>query len=100
MTEAKQTKQRRKVKGLLWVILILFVTGIGMWVSTIIYANRVAGSARDDANRAIRESEKTHCIVYDLVHEGQQQAPPTTPQGKRFAEAVNDIRTKLRCDEK
>lgn len=86
-------------KGAAYGLLVLFVTVVGMFIISIVFAGKAAESAREDADRAIRESEKTHCIVYDFVHEGQIAAPPATPQGQKFAEAVNKIRTALRCDE-
>lgn len=91
---------RKQYHRYIYSLAILFITCIALFVFSIIWADRAADSARDDANRAVRESEKTHCIVYDLIHEGQLQAPPTTPQGKQFAEAVNQIRARLKCEEK
>jgi uncharacterized protein (UPF0333 family) len=88
------------MRRLLWLVLVVTLTGIGMFVSAIVYANRVANSAKNDANRAIRESEKTQCIVYNIIHKAQKEAPPTTPSGKEFAEAVEQIRARFKCEEK
>lgn len=80
-------------KRLLWAVLIAFAANLGLTLASILIA-------RSTVDTSIRENEKTHCIVYDLIHRSQQEAPPTTPQAKEFAQAVTEIRHRLRCEEK
>lgn len=75
-------------KRLLWAMLVSFVLSIGISASAILYADR-----------AVKRSEQTHCIVYNLIHRGQLAEPPTTDAGKEFAEVVQAIRQRFDCKE-
>lgn len=88
------------LRRLIWAWLLCFVTAIAMGAIAIIYADRAAESARQDANRSVRETQQVMCLAFDLIHEGQLREPPTTEAGKSFAKVVDDIRNKFKCEEK
>ena len=84
---------------LIWTWLLSYVASIGLAIAALVYAGLAAQSAREDANRAIRENEKTQCIAYNIIHEQQQGTQPTTQGAKDFRDAVEQIRTRFKCEE-
>lgn len=88
------------MRKLIWANLIAFIASIGMGGAALWYAGAAAQSAREDAERAIRENERTNCIAYDIIHAQQENTEPTSQGAKDFREAVDQIRKRFRCEEK
>lgn len=86
-----------KPRQLIYAVGVLFITVIIMFVSAIIYANRVADSAREGANRAIVETQQALCVLINDIYQGQQQEPPQAESGKEFAERISSLRQRFDC---
>lgn len=69
-----------------------------------VYADRAADQAREDAKAALieslRENERTQCIAYNIIHAQQQNTEPQSQAARDFYEAVDEIRTRFKCDQK
>lgn len=91
---------RKQYKKYIYSLAVLFVTSIVLFIVSVVWSNRSADSAREDANRAVRETQQVMCLAFNLIHEGQIREPPTTEAGKSFAKVVEDIRTRFKCQEK
>lgn len=72
-----------------------------MFVASIIYANRVADSARRDSERAISSSvsevREALCVLINDIYQGQQQEPPQAESGKEFAQRIVNLRQRFEC---
>lgn len=86
-------------RKLLWTWVLSYVASVGLAIAALVYAGLAAQSAREDANRAIRENERTQCIAYNIIHDQQQGTQPTTQAAKDFREAVEQIRSRFKCEE-
>lgn len=82
-------------KGAAYGLTILFITVILMFGISIAYAARAAESAKDDANRAVRESQQVWCEVLNYIA-GRQA---TTPTPTEFANQINNLRKAYGCEE-
>jgi hypothetical protein len=88
---------QKQYRRYLYSLAVLFVTAIALFVISIVWSNRAADSAREDANRSVKETQQVMCLAFNLIHEGQQREPPTTEAGKSFAKVVKDIRERFDC---
>lgn len=85
------------LKRIWYAIMVLFVTVLLMVPAGMIWSNRAAEHAENEAKRALRESEQAWCEILNSISTGQQANPPTTAAGKDFARRISNLINRFDC---
>jgi len=81
---------------------ILFTTCIVLFIINIIYSNHVADQSYQRSQVALNQAqEQNHkiCSIFVVLDKVYKATPPTTPTGRTFASAINNLVVAYDCKE-
>lgn len=90
MVASSGTTKRVISKRFAYGLVILYGTGIIMFIISIVWANRAAQQAVEDTKRSV-------CIIANNINEGQDAQPPQAESGIEFAKQIDESRASLGC---
>lgn len=99
----------RRHRRLIWALILVALLVIGTFAASVIWANRAAKHAEEEGRRAaaeaaasgqqaVRESELAWCAIITSISQGQRERPPTTAAGREFADRIEALRIRFRCE--
>jgi hypothetical protein len=95
----KREDRRQKAQvHFVWFMMLMVTLVIGTFAASVIWANRAAGHAEDAGRQAVRESEQAWCAIITSISQGQRENPPTTAAGREFADRIEALRIRFRCE--
>jgi hypothetical protein len=74
-------------------LLVLFIVLVIAAVFNVIYTNRV----HKQSEQQERDNDRKWCALLVPMDEAYEGTPPTTPTGKKIADAISQRRTELGC---
>lgn len=78
-------------------LLMSFVSSLMVAMIAIWYAGHVAKEAEARANENARRSAQAWCEVVMTMNKAYDEAPPTTPTGKKLATDMRKLQDDLGC---
>lgn len=82
-----------------YAIAVAFFACVAIALAGVIYTNHVQRQAQQRADQVRIESDRRWCSLLVDISRGQQESPPKTESGKRFAVEIDKLRVEFGCPE-
>lgn len=80
-----------------YALLVSFIACVAVALASVGYSAHVQRQAEQRAEVARQESDRRWCDLLVSVGDAQQDTPPATASGRRFAEEIAELRRSFGC---